>query len=347
MSRITVDLASDTKTRPTAAMRRAMAEAEVGDEQAFEDPAVNALCARTAELLGKEAAVFLPSGTMANVIAYRAHCRQGDEILLDRTAHGLGSESGAPAGVAGAMCRPLDGGRGVFTADQLDAVLHDGSARHDPRQALVLVENTSNLGGGRVWPRAVRAEVVALARRHGLRTHLDGARLLNAVVASSEPAASICQGVDSCWLDFSKGLGAPVGAVLAGDAAFIDEAWRIKQQLGGAMRQAGILAAACLFALDHNVERLALDHANAKRLAEGLADLTGVRIVPGEVETNIVFFEIDKPELTPEMFCARLVRDGVRMGVMDGGRIRAVTHLDVDDAGIERALAAARNALQG
>ena len=245
------------------------------------------------------------------------------------------------------MCRVLTGERGVFSARQLEAVLHDGRSRHDPRQALVIVENTSNLGGGRVWPQPVRDAVTGLARARGLRTHLDGARLMNAVVAGGEAAASICAGFDSCWLDFTKGLGAPLGAVMAGSSAFIDEAWRIKQQLGGAMRQAGIAAAGCLYALDHNIERLAEDHANARRLAEGLAGLAGLRLEPSEVETNIVFFRVDRPGLTPEAFCAGLEEEGVRMGVMDGGRVRAVTHLDIDAVGIDRAIAAARTALQG
>jgi threonine aldolase len=332
-----VDLYSDTKTRPTPAMRRAMAEAEVGDEQAFEDPTVNALCAAVAELLGKEAAVFLPSGTMANAIACRVHCRPGEEIILDRTSHLIDSESGGPAANAGAMLRPVDGVRGVFTTEDVAAAIR-GPHRHNPRSRLVSVENTSNFGGGTVWPIATVEAVCATARRHGLTTHLDGARLMNAVVASGVPAARFCAGFDSCWIDFSKGLGAPVGACLAGSRAFIEEAWWRKQQMGGAMRQAGIIAAGALFALRHHVDRLAEDHANARRLALGLAELPGIAIDPATVETNIVFFDVTREDLDATGFDAGLRRHGVRMGAVGARRVRAVTHLDVDAAGIEKAL---------
>jgi threonine aldolase len=340
-----VDLYSDTKTRPTPAMRMAMAEAEVGDEQAFEDPTVNALVERIAELLGKEAAVFLPSGTMANEISYRLHCRPGDEIVLDVTGHAIDAEAGGPAALAGAMLNAVPGRHGVFTAEQLEAAIRPKN-RHHPRTRCVSVENTSNFGGGTVWPLAVLDAVTATARRHGLATHLDGARLMNAVVASMVPAARICRDFDSCWLDFSKGLGAPVGACLAGSRDLIDEAWRLKQQMGGAMRQAGIIAAAALHALDHHVDRLAEDHANAKRLAEGLAELPGIVIDPDRVETNILFFEIDRPGLSAADFDAGLRRQGVRMGAVGPQQVRAVTHLDVDRAGIDRALIAAAQVLR-
>ena len=343
---LAVDLYSDTKTRPSAAMRRAMAEAAVGDEQAFEDPTVNALVERVAALLGKEAAVFLPSGTMANEIAYRLHVRPGEEIVLDVTAHAIDAEAGGPAALAGAMLNAVPGRRGVFSAAQLEAAIRP-KGRHFPRTRCVSIENTSNFGGGTVWPLAVLDEVCAVARRHGLAIHLDGARLMNAVVASGVPAERICRDVDSCWLDFSKGLGAPIGACLAGSRAFIDEAWRLKQQMGGAMRQAGIVAAGALYALDHHVERLAEDHANARHLAQRLAELPGIVLDPAEVETNIVFFEIDRPDLTAEAFDAGLRQEGVRMGAVGPRRVRAVTHLDVDRAGIDRALAAAARVLGG
>lgn len=341
-----VDLYSDTKTRPTAAMRKAMAAAEVGDEQAFEDPTVNALVERVAALLGKEAAVFLPSGTMANEIAYRLHVRPGDEIVLDVTAHAIDAEAGGPAALAGAMLHPVPGTHGVFTAAQLAAAIRP-PGRHFPRTRCVSIENTSNFGGGTVWPLAVLDEVCALAGRHGLATHLDGARLMNAVVASGVAAARICRDLDSCWLDFSKGLGAPIGACLAGSRAFVEEAWRLKQQMGGAMRQAGIVAAGALYALDHHVERLAEDHANARRLAVGLAELPGIVIDPALVETNIVFFELDRPGLSAEAFDAGLRRQGVRMGAVGPRQVRAVTHLDVDRAAIDRALQAAARVLRG
>lgn len=344
MNRPRVDLASDTKTRPTAAMRHAMLQAEVGDEQAFEDPTVNALCERVAALLGKEAAVFLPSGTMANAIAYRLHCRPGDAILCDRTAHGIDSEAGAPAALGGAMIIGLNGERGVFTAAQLEAAI-GAPTRHDPRRRLVVVENTSNMGGGTVWRPAAIASVAEVARAHRMALHLDGARLMNAAVASGTSAAAFCAPFDSCWIDFSKGLGAPVGAALAGSRDFVDEAWRVKQQLGGAMRQAGVLAAACLWALDHHVDRLAEDHANAAALAAGLAAVPGIALNPLTVETNLVFFDLEAGAVTAAGFCALLLERGVRMGAMSDTRVRAVTHLDVDRGGIERAIAAATDVL--
>jgi threonine aldolase len=327
-----VNLYSDTQTRPSAGMRRAMSEAEVGDEQRFEDPTVNALCARVAELLGCEAAVFLPSGTMCNEIAFRLHIRPGgDEAILHRTAHPIIAEAGGPAAFAGAMLYPLDTPGGTFTGDDVRAALRPPS-RYEPRSRLVSVEQTVNMAGGRVWPLERIRDVVAVAREAGLRLHMDGARLMNAVVASGVPAAEFARGFDTVWVDFTKGLGAPVGACLAGSAELIDEAWRYKQMIGGAMRQAGVVAAAGLYALDHNVERLAEDHANARRLAEGLAEIDGVTVDP--VETNMVFFAVDD---APGL-CAALEREGVRMGAVGSNRVRAVTHLDVDTAGIDLAL---------
>ena len=336
-----VDLFSDTQTRPTPAMRRAMAEAEVGDEQRFEDPTVNALCERVAGLLGFEAAVFLPSGTMCNAIAMRLHVRPGgDEVLLHRNAHPLRFEAAGPSALWGAVLCPLDGPHGMFDAAAVRANLREPGDRYAPRSRLVAVENTTNVGGGRVWPREQLREVVEVAREHGLRLHLDGARLMNAVVASGVTAAECARGFDTAWIDFTKGLGAPLGAVLAGSRELIDEAWRYKQMMGGALRQAGIAAAGALYALDHHVDRLADDHANARRLAEGLAELPGIDIDPTGAETNIVVFGV--PDAA--RFCARLEEHDVRMGPLDGRTVRAVTHLDVDAAGIERALAAAVDA---
>jgi threonine aldolase len=325
-------------------MRRAMAEAEVGDEQRHEDPTVNALCERVAALLGFEAAVFLPTGTMCNAIAFRLHIRPGgDAALLHRTAHPLRFEAGGPAALSGAVLVPLDGVRGTFDAAAVEAALLPPGDRYAPRSRLVSVEQTTNIGGGHVWPLDQLRDVVEAARRHDLRLHLDGARLLNAVVASGVPAHGWTLGFDTAWIDFTKGLGAPVGACLAGSRALIDEAWRYKQMLGGAMRQAGVVAAAALWALDHNVERLADDHANARRLAEGLAGLAGVDVDAGAVATNIVVFRVpDAPA-----FCERVLAEGVRMGALDDHTARAVTHLDVDAAGIDAALAAARAALAG
>jgi threonine aldolase len=344
-TKIDVDLYSDTVTRPTADMRRFMCEAEVGDEQKLEDPTVNQLCEMVAELLGKEAAVFLPSGTMCNEIALRVHARPGEEVIAHQTAHPIHFESGGPGALAGVNMRSIDGPRGQFDADAVEAAVRPAS-RHFPRSRLVWVEQTSNLGGGSVWPLSRIEAVTAVARRHGLATHLDGARLMNAVVASGVSAREYAAPFDSAWIDFTKGLGAPVGAALAGSRAFIDEAWRCKQQMGGAMRQAGIIAAGGVYALRHHVKRLADDHANARRLAEGLASLPGVSLDPATVEINIVFFELTG-ELTAPVAVERLLARGIRMGALGPRTIRAVTHLDVDTSGIDRALAAARVAFTG
>lgn len=334
-----VNLASDTQTRPTPAMRQAIAAADVGDEQKLADPTTLALQERVAALLGHEAALFLPSGTMCNVIAFRLHLRRGDEVLVHRTAHPVHFEAGGLGDLAGAMLRTLDGEGGIFGADALAAAIRAPGDRYAPRSRLVSVEQTTNLGGGRVWPLDTVQAVLAVARAHGLKAHLDGARLLNAVVASGVPAADYAAGFDTAWLDFSKGLGAPAGACLAGSAELIDEAWRHKQMLGGALRQSGILAAAGLHALDHHVDRLAEDHANARRLAAALAEVPGVTADPAAVETNIVMFDVaDAPA-----FAAALAGEGVLVGAMGPHRIRAVTHLDVDAAGVDRAAAATRD----
>jgi threonine aldolase len=338
--RLDVDLYSDTVTRPTADMRQFMCQAEVGDEQKLEDPTVNLLCEMVAELLGKEAAVFLPSGTMCNEIALRVHARPGEEVIAHQSAHPIHFETGGPGALAGVNMRSIDGPRGQFDAAAVAAAVRP-AFRHFPRSRLLWVEQTSNLGGGSVWPLARIHEVTAVARRHGLATHLDGARLMNAVVASGIPAREYAAPFDSAWIDFTKGLGAPVGAALAGSRAFIDEAWRCKQQMGGAMRQAGIIAAGGVYALRHHVKRLAEDHANARRLAEGLAELPGIRLDPATVETNIVFFETTG-SLGASAAVESLLAHGVRMGALGPQTVRAVTHLDVDAAGIDRALAAAR-----
>jgi threonine aldolase len=340
MPAIEVDLVSDTVTRPTRAMRQFMCDAEVGDEQKGEDPTVNALQEMVAELLGKEAALFLPSGTMCNEIALRVHCRPGDEMLAHRTAHPIHYEAGGPAALAGVNVSALDGPRGQYDAATVAAAIRPAS-RYMPRSRLLWVEQTSNLGGGSVWPLARVAEVTDVARRHGLSTHLDGARLLNAVVAADVAARDFAGPFDSAWIDFTKGLGAPVGAALAAPRDFIAEAWRLKQQMGGAMRQAGIIAAGGIFALRHHVKRLAEDHANARRLAAGLAELPGVVLDPASVETNIVIFEL-RGALGAEAAVAALLAQGVRMGAMGPRTVRAVTHLDVGAEQIERALKAAR-----
>ena len=339
-STIAVDLYSDTATRPTPEMRRFMCDAEVGDEQQLQDPTVNLLVEMVAELLGKEAAVFLPSGTMCNEISLRVHCRPGDEMLAHATAHPLNFEAGGPAALAGVNARALEGPRGQFDEAAVKAAIRPEN-RYMPRSRLLWVEQTTNLGGGSVWPLERLRAVTAVAREHGLRTHLDGARLMNAVVASGVPAREFAKPFDSAWIDFTKGLGAPVGAALAGSREFIDEAWRLKQQMGGAMRQAGIIAAGGIYGLRHHVNRLAEDHAHARRLAEGLAALPGIVIDPAAVETNLVFFDVTGALDAPTAV-ERLAAQGVLMGAMGSRTIRAVTHLDVSGAQVERALAAAR-----
>lgn len=337
-----VDLYSDTVTRPTAGMRKAIAEAEVGNEQAHEDPTVNRLQDMVAELLGKEAALFLPSGTMCNEIAYRVWCGHGDEIILDETGHALHFEVGGPGALAGAMTRPLRGVRGIFTGADVEAVIRPKS-RHAPRQKLVSVENTANLGGGAIWPLETLRGVAEAARRNGLKLHMDGARLLNAVVGSGIPAATFAADCDSVWIDLSKGLGCPIGGVLAGGADFIEEAWRFKHQFGGAMRQAGIVAAAGVYALEHHVDRMADDHARARRFAEGIASVPGVRVATNEIDTNMVYFQVDGTGQEAAAFSKRLMAEhGIRIGAIDRTQLRAVTHLDVDDTGIEAAVAAVR-----
>jgi threonine aldolase len=331
-----VNLYSDTQTRPTEEMRAAIAAAEVGDEQRGLDPTTLELERRVAELLGHEAAVFLPSGTMCNEIALLLHIRPGgDELIVDRTAHPVNSEAGGPAQLAGAMVRTLDGVDGIFTPAQLEAAVRVRGNRYMPRSRLAWVEQTTNMGGGKVWPLQTIRDVLATARAHELRTHLDGARLMNAVVASGVPAGDYAAGFDTAWIDFTKGLGAPVGAVLAGSSELIAEAWRRKQMLGGAFRQSGIVAAACLYALDHHVERLAEDHAHARLLAEGLAALPGVVLDPRVVETNIVIFEVDDAR-----GLVRTLADRVELQPVDARRVRAVTHLDIGPVEIEQALAA-------
>src|SRR5690242_1344401 len=328
---VRINLLSDTQTRPTPGMREAMAKAEVGDEQIGDDPTVNALCERVADLLGKEAAVFMPSGTMCNVAATLVHCRPGDEILAHATAHIIAREGGAHAAVGGFQITPLPGDDGQFTPETFRAALHPRT-RYQPPQTVVSVEQTANIGGGTIWKKAALDEVVTIAKANGLATHMDGARLLNATVATGIPAHQMTAGWDSAWIDFSKGLGAPIGGVLAGSAAFIDEVWRWKQRLGGSMRQAGVVAAGCVYALDHHVERLADDHANARALARGLAQING--IVVQEPETNLVFFKPDAAGVPGDKMIAELNRRGVQLAMMDG-RIRACTHLDVTAGMIE------------
>jgi len=337
-----VDLHSDTVSRPTPAMREAIANAVVGNEQAEEDPTVNLLQDKTAELLGKEKALFLPTGTMCNEIAYRVWCQPGDEIILDETSHALHFETGGPGALSGVMTRTVRSERGIFDGDAVEPLIR-AKGRHFQRQKLISIENTANLAGGAIWPLESVDSVADAAERHGLKLHMDGARLLNAVVATGISAADYARRADSVWIDLSKGLGCPVGAVLAGGAEFIEEAWRHKHQFGGAMRQAGIIAAAGVHALDHHVDRLADDHRRARRLAEGIADSKGIRVDPNRVDTNMVYFDVSATGLAGAEFSRRLLAEHeVRISAMGPSVLRAVTHLDIDDPAIELAIAAVK-----
>ena len=338
-----IDLYSDTLTKPSPAMRRAMAEAEVADEQRREDPTTNRLQDMVAALLGKEAAVFLPSGSMCNEVAVKTHMQPGESILCDRMCHIHRSEFGGPALLSGVTVEAIPGERGIFTAEQVTGALEAHGA-YGPVPRLLCVEQTHNYGGGAIWLVEQLRAVCEVARSRGLKTHMDGARLLNASVASGVAARDYAVTFDSVWLDFSKGLGCPVGAALAGSKEFIDRAWRWKHAFGGAMRQSGILAAAAIYALEHNVNRLAEDHANARLLAEGLSSIKGVRLVTGMPQTNIIFFDPTDAGITPADFVAKLLEHGVRMGHISR-RVRAVTHLDVSRQEVERAVDVVRKLL--
>jgi len=328
-----IDFYSDTKTRPSRSMREAMLDAPVGDEQKGEDPTTAALEARVADMLGKEAAVFLPSGTLCNEIALRVWLKPGETLIGDRACHIITSEGGAPAALAGAMVHPLDSADGVLDSEAVRGAISPAS-RYASATRLVCVEQTFNLKGGVVWPVDQLDAVAAIAHGAGLATHMDGARLMNAVVASGAGAAQHAAGYDSVWIDFTKGLGAPVGAVLAGSRGFIEEAWRLKQQMGGAMRQSGVIAAMCSFALDHNVERLAEDHELARNLAVRLADLPNIASIT-RPQTNLIFMDIAQAGPTAAAVVEFCRQRGVQIGAFGARRIRLVTHLDVGPADLD------------
>ena len=338
---VRINLYSDTQTKPTPAMKAAMMEAEVGDEQHGDDPTVHALCDKMAALMGKEAAMFLPSGTMCNVIAILTHCKKGDEVLAHETSHILHSEGGTHAALTGVQILPLQGARGQFTADAVRAAIR-AKTRYAPPQQLLEVEQTANIGGGTVWSLQQLTEVTDVAREQGWNTHMDGARLMNACVASGVAPADMVAGFDSVWLDFTKGMGAPLGAVLCGSNEFIGQAWRWQQRLGGSMRQAGMCAAAAIYSLDHHVERLAEDHAHAKALARGLRQIPG--LIVEEPETNLVFFDIAATGISLDGFQDQMRAQGIMISGL-GGRVRACTHLDVTAPMIDEALGAIRTVL--
>ena len=343
MRKFTIDLVSDTATRPCPDMLRAMAAAETGDEQRGEDPTTSKLCEIGAELMGMEDAVFLPSGTMCNQIAFLVHCRPGDEIIAAANAHIVRSEGAGAAALAGAQISAIPTASGIFAATDVEPLIRAQRDR-SPVSRLICVEQTTNSGGGAVWPAGALHGLVALAEDRDLLMHMDGARLMNAVVASGRPASEICDGFDSAWVDLSKGLGCPVGAVLAGSRAFIRRAWVWKHRLGGAMRQSGVLAAAGIHALRNNVDRLADDHDNARLLADELRVHPGIRVHPDEIETNILFIDVSDTGKGSSAINAALARSGIRLNVETATRLRAVTHRDITHDQVMQAASAIKEA---
>jgi threonine aldolase len=336
MNKPIVDLRSDTVTRPTAAMRQAMAHADVGDDVIDGDPTVDRLQRRTAELLGKEAAIYMPSGSMTNQIAIRIHCKPGDEFLCEENCHVYNYEQGAFAQLSGVVARTVRGTDGVIFKDQLVGLIRPPND-HLVRTRLVTLENTHNRAAGRIQPYEVVEEICQWARHQGLRTHLDGARLFNAVAATGVAAADWARHFDTVSVCFSKGLGAPVGSALAGPRELIAEARRHRKLFGGGMRQAGIIAAGALYALEHHRARLVHDHEHAQILGAAVRQSEGLSLRPNQVDTNIVIFEVDPASGTATEMVELLKQHGVLMLAVAPQRIRAVTHLDVGRADVERA----------
>lgn len=336
-----IDLRSDTVTKPTPAMRRAMAAAEVGDDVFGEDPTVNSLQEKVAVLLGKERALFVPSGTMANQLAIKAHTQPGDEVILEASAHPFNFEGGAGAALSGVQFFCLPGVRGILEAAQVEEAVRPLD-HHFAVSRLVCLENTSNRGGGSIYPLSNVEAISRAARVKGLAVHLDGARLWNASAASGIPPSAYARWADSVSVCLSKGLGAPVGSLVAGSTAFIDRVHRFRKMFGGGMRQAGILAAAGVYALDHHRERLAEDHRNAKRLAQRLSEMPGVSIDPEHAETNIVILEVTPGGRTAPEVAGFMKEKGVLIHAFGKTQIRLVTHLGISPEDIERTLEAFR-----
>jgi threonine aldolase len=332
-----IDLRSDTVTKPSEAMREAMATAEVGDDVLGEDPTVNRLQARIASILGKEAGLFVPSGTMANQVAIKTHIQPGDEIVVDQNAHIFYYECGAAGVISGGQFHCLAGEKGILSAEIIQPAIRPEDI-HQPPTRLICLENSHNRGGGSIYTLENLAGIGQLAAELDIRVHLDGARLFNAALAAGTTVKELARQTDSVCVAFSKGLGAPAGSVICGSAPFIEKAIRFRKMLGGGMRQVGILAAACLYALDNNVERLEVDHQNAKRLAHGLAEMDGIRIDPQQVVTNIVLFDVDSTSMDAGTFAERLAPAGVLLIPFGPTTLRAVTHLDVTTADIDVSL---------
>lgn len=334
-----IDLRSDTVTRPTPAMRKAMVEAEVGDDVFGEDPTVNCLQERVAQILGKEASLFVPSGTMANQLAIKSHTQPGDEVIIETTSHPYNFEGGGGAALSGIQFHCLKGIRGILDASQiLEAIRPED--HHFPVTRLICLENTHNRGGGAIYPIEKMREIYQVAKSKGLFVHLDGARLWNASVATGISPQEYSQWADSVSVCLSKGLGAPIGSLVAGSKSFIDRVHRFRKMFGGGMRQVGIIAAAGLYALDHHLERLKQDHQNAKRLAVGLKEIKGVSLDPKHVETNIVIFDVVETGKTAQQIAEAMKHHNVLIHAFGKTQIRLVTHLDVTEEDVETALKA-------
>ncbi len=341
-----IDLRSDTVTKPTPAMRQAMMAAEVGDDVFGEDPTVNALQEKVAQLLGQEAAIFVPSGTMANQLSIKAHTQPGDEVIIEAGAHAMNFEGGAGAVLSGVQFFGLPGQRGIIDVSQVEAAIRPDDA-HFPVSRLIIIENTHNRGGGTVFPLSKILEIRELANKRGLKMHMDGARLWNACVASGISPAQYAAPFDSISVCLSKGLGCPAGSLVAGSKEFIKKVHRLRKMVGGGMRQIGFLAAAGIYALDHHIERLEEDHRKAKKLACGLAEIKNIAINPAEVETNILYFDVSPAERTAQEVVWACRQKGVLLHATGKTRIRCVTHLDVSFADIDKALNVIAEVMRG
>ena len=339
-----IDLRSDTVTKPTAEMRKAMAGAEVGDDVYGEVPTVNALQEKVAKVLGKEASIYVASGTMANQLAIKSHTQPGDELIMEATSHPYNFEGGGIAAISGVQAYCLQGIRGILEASQIESAVRPQD-HHYPLTRLICIENTHNRGGGSIYPLKKMEEIYRFAKSKGLLVHLDGARLWNASVATGIKPHEYAEHADSVSVCISKGLGAPVGSLVAGTKAFIDRVHRFRKMVGGGMRQAGILAAAGIYALDHHFDRLKEDHENAKRLALGLREIKGISINPDHVETNILIFGVAQTGMPSIELRDAMKKEGVLMNALGGQQIRLVTHLDVTREDIDKALVAFRKVI--
>jgi threonine aldolase len=340
-----IDLRSDTVTKPSPAMRQAMAEADVGDDVFLEDPSVNRLQERAAEIFGREAGLFVPSGSMGNLVCIMAQVQPGQEVICEAAGHIYNYEMAAMAAVAGVLPRVLNTSNGIMTWEQIFQAIRP-KAYYRPQTALVSLENTHNMAGGTVYPTRLAHAICDHAHEAGLKVHLDGARIFNAAVHIGQTVAEITKKFDSVQFCLSKGLGAPVGSMIVGSRVFIERCRSIRKMLGGGMRQAGVIAAAGLIALEHGPKRLYIDHENAKILAQGLAAIPGIRADPSYVQTNIVIYDIRETKLGSAEFLETIARHGVLGVPVDGERIRMVTHLDVDRADVETALGIIAKALR-